>query len=326
MGGGNTLEDYKKGVIEPGRDVIRVDPSLKDIPGTGIGSRSKVFQVGEITTAIDKAYDYIIERETVSLDELSSHMGIEKRQIEKMVDILERSQLVELKHSLIPGENSATWVTKKNKGERRIAESDKDERLKRTIREDMGRIEDALTSIEHHLNTWSSEVEETASFSNGKQKSLLKTKKASKEIQKNLELVMLQVNSRVDLLNSRLSSIRSTVGKNGDDEETEKPRSPFLRNLIPIPNPAYPQWQGVFGRSPVMENTIKAPLSNSLQTKRPGIGRLLDENGKIIAFITLPERRTSKEKRVKLRKSRWENEKRKDRRKATKKTPKSSRR
>lgn len=165
----------------------------------------------EIVTVVDRVYDYINHRGMASTDELSTRMGIRKNQVEKIVDILEKSKLVEVRYSLLPGENAGVLViNRRPKSGRAISEEDKMKKLKKTVNEDVNRIEEALSSMEHHLSLWSAESEEHAIVHGDRTEGAVKRKADSMEIQRNLEQVILRVNSRIGLLNARLARMRES--------------------------------------------------------------------------------------------------------------------
>ncbi|MFH0818069.1 MAG: hypothetical protein V1909_05560, partial [Candidatus Micrarchaeota archaeon] len=198
----------------------------------------------ELTTVIDKIYDYISSREYTSLDELSLRMGLKRAQVEQMIDMLERGGLVHLKYSILPGENAGIFVMNKEseKAKQAVFEDERIKRLRIAINEDIARVEDSFSSIEHHLVSWSSEVEETATALNGSAPvALKKTHFESKEIQRDLELALSRINIRVANLNSRLSEMRESIS---EEKPVEKKDQMLFERLFTLPNYTFSRFFG----------------------------------------------------------------------------------
>ncbi|MFH1471201.1 MAG: FeoC-like transcriptional regulator [Candidatus Micrarchaeota archaeon] len=294
-------EQYKRTGIEPGGDVF-FETSQGNV---GKRAQRPSKSHGEITTVIDKVYDYISNRESTSLAELSLRMGINKTQMEQMVEMLERGGLVQLKYSILPGENADVWVMNKHSqlAKTEISEEEKIRDLKKVLNEDMNRIDDAFTSIEHHLHSWSSDVEDNVVALNGSAPTVLrKTNLESKEIQRDLELVLFRVNKRVTLLNSRLSEMRKNISSEIKTEDNGQKM--FLEKLLSLPNNTYFRFFG--GQKPEDQET--AILSSS-QKDEGFIESPMEKDEERMVFKETRIRRVRKNGR--MRAKRWGNGKKK---------------
>ena len=197
---------------------------------------------GEMTTVIDRVYDYIIKRETTTTKELSERLGIKQAQIERMVEMLEASHLIKLKYSVVPNGNIDILVV--NKERERPREIPHDERikgLKKVIIQDVDKLESAISSMEHHLQMWSSEAEEKLTKGSVNEQTANNISQEAAKIEKTLEHVRTDMRTRIASIRRRLSDMRCKV--HGEDCKPVESKAPgekssgISRGLFNIKNP-----------------------------------------------------------------------------------------
>ncbi len=179
------------------------------------GAKPEQGHYGEMTTVIDRVYDYIMKREMTSIQELSDRLGIKKHQVEKMVEMLETSKLIQLRYSVVPNGRIEVLVLNKDHERlpREITHEEKVKRLKKTVLHDVERLENALSSMEHHLNLWSSDVEERTASGKEKREIVTQVNEESTKIEKTLEHVRVDMSSRISSIKKRLSDMRGKINE-----------------------------------------------------------------------------------------------------------------
>ncbi len=192
-------------------------------------SMEEIVNAGEVVTVVDKVYNHINEKGTVSFDELSLQMGISKDRLLEIVDILERSRLIRLKHSILPNENAFISILNREHNGRKNSNGQELVQLKKTIREDITKLEDAVSSIEHNLNLWYSESEDKV-LGDASEETFLDATSESLKLEDDIEKTKHMLITRLNLLNRTLYQRRTSLIKSTKDRE--KPNGGFLSNLF----------------------------------------------------------------------------------------------
>ncbi|MFH0817273.1 MAG: hypothetical protein V1909_01430 [Candidatus Micrarchaeota archaeon] len=195
---------------------------------------------GEMTTVIDRVYDYISKHEMTSVNELSERLSLRPAQVERMIEMLETSQLIRLKYSVVPnGKVEVLIVNKEREKPNEIAHEERIKGLKKVVLRDVETLENAISSMEHHLNLWSSEAEEKMTNGGVSEQAATQISQEAVKIEKTLEHVRTDVSNRVGSIKKRLTEMRCKAKKENCKPETEKAggRSIIGSGLFKIKNP-----------------------------------------------------------------------------------------
>ncbi len=232
--------------LETARKVSLSELIDSDYPSTAsVGEYTVAPEIGhhgEMTTVIDRVYDYITKREMTTTKELSERLGIKQTQIEKMVEMLEASHLIKLKYSVVPNGNIDILVVNKEKERpKEIPHEERIKGLKKVIIQDVDKLESAISSMEHHLQMWSTEAEDKISKGSVNQQAATQISQEAAKIEKTLEHVRTDMSTRIGMIRRRLSDMRCKV--HGEDCKPVEGKGPgekgsgIGRGLFNIKNP-----------------------------------------------------------------------------------------
>ncbi len=169
--------------------------------------------VGEVTTIMDRVYEYINRNGTTSGKELSEKLGLTKHQIEHMIETLETTGLIKVKYSVFPNGNVDILVVDRDQRKPFIEKPhlDRIKILKGAIKSDMEKLEDSLLSIEQNLKLWSSETEEKVARGGVSEAELSRMNRDSMSIEKSLEKFREKTSQRVSSIKRTISGMRVNI-------------------------------------------------------------------------------------------------------------------
>jgi hypothetical protein len=198
--------------------------SLADLVDSDLDSENKFFaggeytikapdcaenNYGEMTTVIDRAYEFIIRRESTTTRELADNLGISELQVEKMVEVLENSQLIKLKYSLVPNGRIEVLVAERKDPASALPSFDERTKIqKESFLGEIGKLEGTVSSLEHYLAMWLANIEESTKNSGASKDALETIKEDATNLEQNLEKAEKSVAKRMNSLKRKLSAIR----------------------------------------------------------------------------------------------------------------------
>ncbi|MFH1448484.1 MAG: helix-turn-helix domain-containing protein [Candidatus Micrarchaeota archaeon] len=191
--------------------------------------------VGEVTTLIDKVYEYINNKGNTSVNELTERLGIRKQQVEKMIEMLETTGLITTKYSVVPNGKVDILVIGKEhvKTVPDVPSIDRTKRLKETIALEMDVLENSLYSMEQGLRMWSSETEELIEKGEDiPERDLGDMNRESINMERSLDGFIGKTNQRIDSMKKILSNIRGHMNGSPKKEKNRKKGFFGLLNLF----------------------------------------------------------------------------------------------
>ncbi|MFH1471196.1 MAG: hypothetical protein ABIF01_05590, partial [Candidatus Micrarchaeota archaeon] len=193
---------------------------------------------GEMTTVIDRVYDYINKKEITSTKELSERLGIKQKQVERMVEMLETSQLIKLRYSVVPtnGNIEILAASRSYDPKKEITHEERIKKLKKVIVRDVEKLEGAVASMEHHLNMWSSEAEEKMTKGTFDEQSAKQVVNEASRMERTLDHVRTETTARLATISKRVAEMRGRVNKGENKPKPDKP-SGVGGGLFRIKNP-----------------------------------------------------------------------------------------
>ncbi len=194
---------------------------------------------GEMTTVIDRVYDYISKKQVTSVTELSENLGIRKGQVEGLIEILEMSHLIKVRYSVVPNGKIEVLVTNREYKAKDVSHEERVKSLRNIVTKDADRLESAISSMEHHLKMWSAEAEEASKNGGLGQETTTLVSQESIKLENNLEQVRSGMNARINSIKKRLSDMRLKLNSPsgiGNEKELSK-ESKAGNGIFGIKNP-----------------------------------------------------------------------------------------
>lgn len=177
------------------------------------GEDERKEHVGEVTTIMDRVYEFINKKGSTSVKELTERLGIKKEQAESMIEMLESTGLVRLKYSVVPNGNVEVLVLDREylTPVNRMSHAESVDLLKKAVVEDMEKLEHSLSSIEQHIRMWSSDAEENIRAKAAPETEINSVTQESMRIERSLEEFSKRTAQKIQDIKKALSDLRVSV-------------------------------------------------------------------------------------------------------------------